>query len=288
LRRLCLGHNQSSFQSLTDFNFHLVHKHPSDGFDEFIELNQLDFGYFCGLLLGDGSIANAVVKRSNPKPNWTIKYNVRYLLFFTTSEKSTCDLFVSLARRLGSRPYARRDHGRLRRFPNGRTISTPYWSIAISSKLFYNALRPFKLADSHWIIPDFLRKEGLRGFLQGIFDAEGSCASRGVLLYSKHGSNLEQVARALNIFGIQSYVRQMHMKDGQQMWQLSIYGKEEIKRFIDKIGFRFERKQKLSVSESSVNPLLPSLAMMSRTTPPSLTKVAVDEQTRFTDSCRAA
>jgi len=193
-----------------------------------------DFGYFCGLILGDGDIVSTK--------------NKNYLVRLGSTRAEFVQLFLSLIRSLFPQlnPYMTIER-RIRTFPNGQEYNTPTYRVIVNSKILYEAFRPYKLPDYHWKVPDFLTtKESIIGFIRGIFDAEATVIidksrHHRIDLSSKHGNNLEQIKVLLGKFGIQSrlYVR-------QTMSHLYISTKCDLETFKRAIDFNYlPKKRKL-------------------------------------------
>lgn len=206
-----------------------------------------DLGYFCGVVIGDGSImpvregCGAVSLQTH---EWEFAN-----LFKETARR----LFPALSSKIQTfltKPQTWR----------GYTIqSSIRYSVVLSSIILYNALRPYKQPDSRWEIPKFLTTlESHKGFLQGIFDADGSVSRNKywklkepgwsgrtwfgrIVLSSKHRESLEQVQELLfRQFGTSSKV---HTSSRVSMLQIGDY--ENKTKFYKQIGFRLERKMKI-------------------------------------------
>jgi len=193
-----------------------------------------DLGYLCGLIIGDGSIRKA---RSN---NYTIQ--------LSTTRKEFRDHFVESAVRVSSllKSYLY-EYKVTRMFPNGSVRSDMMYRAIIDSKALYDALRPFKRPDYHWQVPSFLdTMDAQRGFLQGIFDAEGSVifnkkqvSMSYIQIASKHKSNLLEIEQLLKKFGIEGCC---FTKVGA-VWGLRFWGRRNLLLFATRIGFRLKKKQ---------------------------------------------
>ena len=148
-----------------------------------------ELGYFCGLVIGDGSLYHS--KR-------TRNYNIS----LESTKKEIVEVFCKVAKKLGLNPLGIYTRKKTRKFPNG-SIRTDLMKLAmVSSKVLYDALRPYKQKDYHWDIPKFLTtKESLFGFLGGIFDAEGSRSTTGLSIDSKHKENLAKLKDLLQELG---------------------------------------------------------------------------------------
>ncbi len=187
-----------------------------------------DLGWLVGVILGDGYI-------------WRMQSG-GYVIGLDTPEASYAALFGStLARRfpgLRVRQYFRRRY----RSMNGRDFVQELYTVRAISRFLYDFLRPHKRRDFHWTIPSSIRQSqaSVRGFLQGIYDAEGCVLTSGpkICLTSKHWQNLSPVRGLLQEFGIVS----LHYRD-YNCSRLLILRKRDLLLFREKIGFRLPRKQ---------------------------------------------
>jgi len=193
-------------------------------------------GYFCGLVLGDGSLASAKTRN--------------YQIAVESTKKELRRQFIKAVRKISPAVAVFQRQGRVSRsFPNGVRREDMHYSAVINSKKLYQVLRPFKKEDSIWEIPTFLTsRASLRGFLRGIFDAEGCVvlnSSRGrwypfLVLSSKHQSNLNPIAWLLLRFGIFSHTR----RTWAGRFELKISDRDSLKRFAKFINFGLDRKRK--------------------------------------------
>ena len=155
-------------------------------------------GYLIGLIIGDG---------------WVHKTRFRnYVVALETTRKDYATLFSrTFHTRFPSLTVFRYERMKKRKFPNGQITNSRSYVTWVNCKQLYLVLRPCKMSDYHWTIPELVlkSKEAQRGFLRGIFDAEGSVdvLSRHIRLCSKHKANLRQVQRLLRVFGVKSYVQ---------------------------------------------------------------------------------
>lgn len=182
-------------------------------------------GYFCGLIIGDGYLA-----KTKSRNHW---------LVVETTREEMREIAIRAIESLGLRAYSR-ERIKTRRFPNGSIYNNLNYYIRTDSKMLYDALRTFKQGGHRWNIPSFLTtEESLLGFLQGIFDAEGSVDRNGrvITFYSKHLENVEQIRNALKSFNISSRIY-----SDRDRWRLRICRSEDRKRFTMLIGFRISRK----------------------------------------------
>jgi hypothetical protein len=193
-----------------------------------------DLGYLCGLIIGDG---------------WLV-HNVKAHAYGVGLESSDEVLIQQFAHTIKSvfpslniQIYERT---RLRKLKNYRW-NTPTKTVIVQSKVLYEALKPYKQKDFHWAIPEFLAtKESIIGFLQGIYDAEGSVGKQknkktvsSIVLSSKHLSNLLQIRTVLLQFGISS---RLYRHSNHEGWELRISSKNNMEKFKSALGFRLKRK----------------------------------------------
>lgn len=184
-----------------------------------------NFGYLCGLVLGDGYLFR------------TKNRNYRVSLESTDEELAT--LFVEVARNLGFNPLGYK-RAKLRSFKSGYSYSNESWVITINSKQLYYLLRPFKKEDFLWQIPIFLvkKKEAILGFLSGLFDAEGTVDKKGLALSSKRIENVKQIQIVLSNVGIKS--RLYVTRSSAQILTIREHLSKQL--FQRLIGFRLQRK----------------------------------------------
>lgn len=187
-----------------------------------------DLGYIVGLVIGDGSIQ--ATKTRN------------YRITLETTREDYADLFEEiLKKRLPSLTVGHYRREKKRQFPNGLMTKTPSFAVHVSSKQLYELLRPCKQDDFHWQIPGLAlkRRDFASGFLQGIFDAEGSVYVKRptVSLFSKHKENLLQVQELPKSFGVKSRIE-------KRRGELRIVNRGNCIRFQKEVGFRYEPKRK--------------------------------------------
>lgn len=194
-----------------------------------------DLGYLCGLILGDGSL-------------YFSKKTHNYEIAFGTTKKEFVGIIVDAIQCVGLRTWLR-DEIKTRKFPNGQVrTDLSYW-VKSNSKILYDALRPYKREDYKWGIPTFLNtNESLLGFLQGIFDAEGSIftsrKNKYILLASKHQENLLPIKELLYRYGINGHIYSRNKK----CHVLHIADRESRTHFRNLIGFKLpSKKERLEV-----------------------------------------
>jgi len=188
-----------------------------------------DLGYFCGLVIGDGYLTCR---------------NRNYRIGIESSNVQLINLFCLTAKRICSllHPFTYK-RKKLRKFPKGYTYNGITIVGGLDSKLLYQILKPYKLQDYYFKIPNFLRtKESIVGFLQGIFDAEGSVDVRKsnshVSLTSKHKSNLLKIQRLLQHLGIEAKIY-----SDINSCTLYIQRKQSLKIFKRLVNFRLNYKK---------------------------------------------
>jgi len=187
-----------------------------------------EWGYFCGLVIGDG---------------WVQKTKSRnYNILIGSIKRELIEIFCDSAKRLGLNPHKIKPRIRRRRFPNGEIREDLEYRAYVSCKAVYDVLKPCKLDDYHFKIPAFVYKseQAIAGFLQGFFDAEGGIQPGNpvptIMATSKHRENLLQIKHLLERLGIASRI------GGKDKPALFILGYESKIRFSRKVGFRLSRK----------------------------------------------
>src|SRR5438445_5576925 len=124
-----------------------------------------DLGWLVGVILGDGYI-------------WRMQSG-GYVIGLDTPEVFYADLFGgTLAKRFPGL-WVKRYFRRRNRIFNGKKFVEDVYTIRAVSKFLYDFPRPHKQHDFHWTIPSSIHRSRacMRGFLQGIFDAEGGLHS---------------------------------------------------------------------------------------------------------------
>jgi intein-encoded DNA endonuclease-like protein len=182
------------------------------------------FGYFCGLIIGDGFL------RYNPSSR-------NYDVCLESTDTELIQNFCDVARSLGFNPHiVRKKRGKL------CFSKKELFRVIVSSKWLYEMLRPFKQKDYKWSIPTFLYEtsEVLLGFISGLSDAEGTISLKThyiVVATSKHRENLEPVQKILFEHGIRSKIYKEYC-----CYALRVQDIWSMERFSTKIGFRLRRK----------------------------------------------
>lgn len=188
-------------------------------------------GHFLGLVIGDG---------------WVNKTKSRnYVIAMETTREDYANLFSRIIRkRFPSLRIFSYRRTKTRRFPDGRLTSSPSIMTWVNCKQLFLVLRPCKLQDFHWIVPEMIlqSKEAIRGFLRGIFDAEGcvDVSTRCIALISKHRENLQQIHQLLLEFGIPSHLQKSRN-------ELRVTSRGNCILFQKEIGFGyFPKRRKLA------------------------------------------
>lgn len=171
-----------------------------------------------------------------------------YVIGLDTPEEYYANLFAStLARRfpgLWVKRYFRTRH----RLLEGTEVRQDLYSVRAVSRFLYDFLRPHKQQDFRWSIPStvYHSRPCKRGFLQGIYDAEGGVLKSGpkVCLTSKHWQNLHPVRNLLREFGIETRPFQ-----DSRCYRLFMYRQQDMAFFLERIGFRLPRKQRCLAEE---------------------------------------
>jgi len=192
-----------------------------------------ELGYLCGVMLGDGYLAYG---------------NHNYWLRLDTPDKELINEFIKAINQISPklRPHIQQRQ-KTRTFPNGYLCDKPYFRLSFNSKILYEALRPYKQKGYLWQIPQFLTtNESLIGFLQGIWDSEGtiniqSNSGNEISMSSKYKSNLEQVKKLLAKFNVQGRI--YHVKT-QGRYDLRIKGYWNLLSFQKQINFRIPQKRR--------------------------------------------
>jgi len=218
-------------------------------------------GYFCGLVLGDGYLESSKTRN--------------YRIGVLSTKKELRGQFIKAVRKISPAMTVFQTQRRISRsFPNGVRREDMHYRVIFNSKELYQALRPFKKRDSIWEIPTFLTsRASLRGFLRGIFDAEGSVTLTNskrewhfhLDLTSKHRSNLNSIAWLLLRFGIFCYT--YYIPAGE--FELEIGDRDSLRRFAKFINFGLSRKRKRLNEGLKKKKCLPSVLTANKERPAS-------------------
>lgn len=214
--------------------------HPRDKFGCFMSkqvniYSSWEWGYFCGLVIGD----RYIVKNRRSR---------NYDICVKSTKLELINAFRRSADELGLNPNSFRAFEVTRKLPNGRVCTSIHYFIKVGSKTIYELLRPCKLQDYRFKVPEFIKQseEAICGFLCGYFDAEGSavvcstCPVSTIQATSKHKENLLQIAELLKFLEIKSRIT----KSTNSCWMLQIRDNASKIKFAELAGFRLERKRK--------------------------------------------
>jgi len=191
-----------------------------------------DFGYLCGLIIGDCHVGKT--KRNN------------YRIVMKSTKLEIINMFMNITRKIGFSPSRIYEREETREFPNGIRKTNKMYTILINSKQLYDMIKPYKGNDYSCSVPKFLNTDESKvGFLQGFFDAEGSIQknySKQIKVGSKHIDILNEIKNILHSYGIESNI----CNQGDNFNILYITnGKEGRKKFHNKIGFRLPSKNNI-------------------------------------------
>ena len=183
-------------------------------------------GYACGLIAGDGCIYRYTKTRN-------------HLVYFVSTKKEFISLAKNAMTKIGLHPFLR-ERVVTRRFPNGTVKTDLHYILISNSKILYEALIPFMRPKSPWHVPNFLTtNDSLLGFLEGIYDAEGSVGSHQVTLFSKFRESLEMLSKILERFLIPTRI---YIKHGG--FDLHIGRRFYLEKFSKLVNFRLSWKKK--------------------------------------------
>lgn len=189
-------------------------------------------GYFCGLVIGDGSIYHRKSTRN---------YEIR----IGSTKEDLVQVFIKTAQKLGLNPLGPYTGKKTRRFPNGEVRTDSHYSAVVESKILYDVLRPYKQKDYHWDIPKFLTTtESLYGFVGGIVDAEGCATGNRITIGSKHDENLIKFKKLLRRLGF-IYGR-ISVKNGR----LTMFGIGNIRLLLEKSELHLKKKKILAIIQN--------------------------------------
>lgn len=191
-----------------------------------------ELGYLCGLIMGDGSIYFARKTRN-------------YRIIFSSTKKEFIELASEAIRKIGLRTCST-ESMRTRRFPNGEVRTDKEYRVQANTKILYQALISYKgNKNKSWGIPKFLStREGLVGFLKGIYDAEGSATTNifrkqlWICITSKFKEGLLEVKEILHKMGIDAT-----LVEGKNCCWLYTLRKKSQRRFAELVGFNLSWKK---------------------------------------------
>lgn len=185
-----------------------------------------NLGYFCGLVIGDGSLKYAKKTR-----NYRIKVN--------STKTELVRVFESSANKLGLKVHKWMTESETS-FSSSKVTQ---YGACVDSKILYEKLKSYKLDNHKFDIPRFLStNESEKGFLSGYFDSEGGTSGKEVRADSKWKSNLEKVKRLLIKNGISATIYP-RPRENPTRYRIRIFRHKSIKRFAKLVNFRIERKR---------------------------------------------
>ncbi len=189
-----------------------------------------DTAYFIGVLQGDGNI-----NKSFNKKGWLMTYGIR----IAVSHKDKA--YVNVLKKLIIKNFDYK--------PSIHNADRCY-GISIYDRSLVRALEEFK---RNMKIPEFVLKDTklLAAYLQGLFDTDGCCYSRGtngVIDFSNNRKELVESIRSVleSEFNIKSYIRLNKKEDYKPVYRLMVSNKLNMVPFIEEIGFRHPRKSRLA------------------------------------------
>lgn len=185
-----------------------------------------NLGYFCGLVIGDGSIKHAKKTRN---------YRIRVC----STKTELIKVFKFSANKLGLKVHKWMTETETV-FSSGKVKQ---YFACVDSKILYEKLNPYKLDNQKFDIPQFLTTdESRKGFLSGFFDAEGGTSGKEVRADSKWRSNLEKIRHLLNKYGISATIYP-RPRENPTRYRIRIFRIDSVKKFHKLIGFSLERKR---------------------------------------------
>lgn len=112
-----------------------------------------------------------------------------------------------------------------------------------SDRNFYRFMKSIKTGTRNWKIPKSILKlkneRVVCNFLRGFFDSEGTVGKRNIDIFSINSAGLLQIRDLLRKIGICEEFGKITISKHR----LSIYGRENMNLFLQKIGFSMERKE---------------------------------------------
>ncbi|MEA1895174.1 MAG: LAGLIDADG family homing endonuclease [Euryarchaeota archaeon] len=208
-----------------------------------------DFMYFAGLIAGDGSISKAKHAAGSGGPQ----------IRFSNSDEHLLERYASIITELFGIDCSRSDGSNVRP-PDIRFGSK------IIAEILYTLGVPASPKSSKISLPDVvlnLPNNLIAAYLRGLFDTDGSCAPRqtgssSLQLYTASKQLAEGVLLALLKFGIIGRIR-VRLRDGatssftvdsevrtittsSDIYVVTIYGRENITRYHDRIDFEHPLK----------------------------------------------
>jgi len=198
-----------------------------------VDLSPTDnLGYFTGLMFGDGCICYQNAER-------TKNYDMRVF----TTDQQLATAFINSCKKFGLNTTVQQSN--FKGIKWGRYYDQNNIIVSVYSKILFDFLCPYKKANSAWIYPEnYKSEEFVKGFLRGIYDAEGSVSGHGgknirIDFCQKFSENVLKVKELLSQLGIQS---NFYAGKGRNIAKLAIYKKEYIEKYAKTIGFSMPRK----------------------------------------------
>jgi len=166
-----------------------------------------------------------------------------YGICFTNSKESLLEDFKSATKRLfGLSPSQTRE--------KEGAVNVYYNSVELFN--FLQKIEPKILARS-WEkeLPKWVKKlpkEEIRSLLKAAFDGDG-CAGKGYVYFTTTSKKLAlQVQELLNILGVLGYLRKRLTKVNRVCWDVVIKGSENLRKFVDEVGFSDGEKNRKIIS----------------------------------------
>lgn len=189
-----------------------------------------DTAYFIGVLQGDGNI-----NKSFNKKGWLMTCGIRIAVSY--KDKA----YVNVLKKLIIKNFNYK--------PSIHNADRCY-CVSIYNRSVVRAFEEFK---RNMEIPIFVLNDNrlLAAYLQGLFDTDGCCYSRGtngVIDFSNNRKELvESIKNVLESkFNTKSYIRLNRKMNYKPVYRLIISNKSNMVPFIENIGFRHPRKKRLS------------------------------------------
>jgi len=197
--------------------------------------------YIFGVMCGDGCIHLG----KGRKKNW--EYQI-YNINLSVKDKDFIDKFVnSIKKTYGIVPLL---------YYKERNKINPKWSniwiAKISRKEVYNDLSNYQFGTKNWRVPiEVINSSNdniISSFLKGYYDSEGSVLigprSFSISIHSINYSGLNEVKLLLKKLGINSSKMMTDKRYFNHVFHFAICNKNDIKTFLNKVGFSIKRKYK--------------------------------------------
>lgn len=206
---------------------------------------QVELGYIVGYVCGDG---------------WISSYANNHLISIATIEENVVKTIVGYYKRVlpNNSVHVYKRHIKNKKIRGRKINSKEIFNIIVNSKELYGLIHK---KDGKYSMPNILSEDGVKGFIAGLFDAEGSVCYNGksttLQIASKYIENLLPIQIQLKHFGIKSKVKEYNCgilyscgKDIKTFYEkipiANIRKKEKLKKIIDTTSFykRYMSKQK--------------------------------------------